>query len=223
MIKLVALDWNGTLFADMKATYEADNAVLKALGEKGVSYRDFLKHFDIPLKKYYMGLGLSEKKIDDNAELIQKTFHDYYEPRIQKVRTRANTRKILTHLKEQKIPAIIVSNHIKQKIIEQTDRLKITNYFDEILANDMNFSVMYKRAKQQRLAEYIEQKGFEKEEVLLVGDSIEEIQIAREIGALSVAITDGNCDTPRLKAAKPDYLISDLGSLESIISQINTA
>src|SRR3990167_7007849 len=111
MIKLLAFDWNGTLFADMKATYEADNAVLKTLGEKEVTYKDFLRHFDIPLKNYYLGLGLSEKKIDENSELIQNVFHAYYEPRIQKVRTRSNSRKVLTWLEEQKIPAIIESNH----------------------------------------------------------------------------------------------------------------
>ncbi|MEX0596714.1 MAG: HAD hydrolase-like protein, partial [Candidatus Paceibacterota bacterium] len=58
-------------------------------------------------------------------------------------------------------------------------------------------------------------------EVLIVGDTIEEVQIARHLGALVCSITHGNCSTNRLKEAKPDYLISDLGQIVNIVRKIN--
>lgn len=54
-------------------------------------------------------------------------------------------------------------------------------------------------------------------QVLVVGDNIEEIHVARELGTKIAAITHGNCSTARLKAAKPDYLINNLKEVRGII------
>ncbi|HSX19428.1 MAG TPA: HAD hydrolase-like protein [Candidatus Saccharimonadales bacterium] len=222
MIKLVAFDWNGTLLSDTYAVFHADNEVLKKLGEKEVSYGDFLKYFEVPIKNYYMSLGLSKKKVDENINLISDVFHDSYEEKAQKSRTRANTKTILKWLKKEKIPAIIISNHIKDKIQIHLKRLKIENYFEDVIGNYSKSSPLIEKNKQKRLVEYLDKSNINHKEVLIVGDSTEEIEIAKEIGAISVAISGGNISSSRLKAARPDYLITDLGNLINIVKEINT-
>lgn len=223
MIKLVAFDWNGTLFADTYAVFLGDNKVLTELGEKAVSFADFQKYFDVPVKNYYKALGISEKKVEEKSAFISEVFHAFYEPRAIKIRTRSHTKTLLKDLQKQKIPAIIISNHIKDKIEIHTKRLEIHDYFENILGNTSITSAMQSRSKMQRLINYLNKKHIEHKDVLIVGDTLEEVEIAKEIGALSAAITQGNCSTARLKAAKPDYLISDLGNLINIINEINTA
>ncbi|MBU6389618.1 HAD hydrolase-like protein [Patescibacteria group bacterium] len=63
--------------------------------------------------------------------------------------------------------------------------------------------------------------GLDFTEVLIVGDSMEEIEIAHSTGSVSVAITNGYYSTRRLKAVNPDYLIDNLIQLEDIIDTIN--
>jgi phosphoglycolate phosphatase len=135
MIKLVAFDWNGTLFSDTKACTKAVNEVLKVLGKKPVTVRDYQDHFDVPVTKTYIGLGITEKDVTTKSALIAKTFHTNYENKAQNLRTRANARKLLTWLHNRHISSIIFSNHIKNKIELQLKRLQIDNYFEGVLAN----------------------------------------------------------------------------------------
>ncbi len=223
MIKLVAFDWNGTILADTYAVFKADNEVLKRLGEKPVNFSDFLKHFDVPVKNYYLALGMDPKKLEANLDFISHTFHDIYESKVNRIRSRANARTVLKWLKKHEIESIIISNHIKDRIEEQLARLKLKNYISQVLGNFSISSAMKARNKQERLLEYLKETKTEPKEILIVGDSIEEVEIAKEIGALSAAITHGNVSTKRLKRAKPDYLISDLGNVINIVHEINTA
>ena len=91
MIKLVAFDWNGTLLADTRQIFAADNEVIKALGIREATYQEFLDTFDIPVKDYYMKLGASKLQLLRNAMKLETIFHSSYANRVLKVRTRAHT------------------------------------------------------------------------------------------------------------------------------------
>ncbi len=221
MIRLVAFDWNGTLFVDTLAVFAADNEALKSINHPPVSFSDFLKYFDVPVLNYYLALGVSKKVMEAKNKQMSDAFHNHYEKRAKKIRTRSHARQTLEWLRNKKIPTVFISNHIKERILEQTDRLKITNYFEEVIGNYEIYSAMNGRNKKERLHEYLKNKKIDPKEVLIIGDTVEEIHIAKELGTLSTAITHGNVSTIRLKKEKPDYLISDLGNLINIIREIN--
>jgi phosphoglycolate phosphatase len=120
------------------------------------------------------------------------------------------------------IPAIIFSNHILKDVDQHLKRLKIENYFHEVLAREKNdITLLRKRNKEQKLLAYIKKHGIHPNEVLCVGDTCEEIDIAKEHSMISVALTGGNVSATRLKASKPDYLIHNLVKLESIVRNLN--
>lgn len=77
------------------------------------------------------------------------------------------------------------------------------------------------RSKLEKLRNYMQDNKLSKEEVLIVGDSLEEIEIGKELGIRTVAVTDGFCSTKRLKAAKPDYLINSLKEIVKIVKKIS--
>jgi len=79
----------------------------------------------------------------------------------------------------------------------------------------------FKRSKGDKLKDYLKTNNVKPSEILVVGDTVEEIEIARELGAISVAITNGYNSTKRLKSKKPDYLLNDLRKIEGIITNIN--
>lgn len=221
MIKLVAFDWNGTLFADTIAVLEAVNEVHKVFALKSLTVKQFRETTRVPISEFYLANGMS-LEILKNPEQISSVFHTYYENRAKKIRTRQNTKILLSWLDKNKIDKIIFSNHVDEMIDQQLKRLKIKRYFSTILANPLKYTAMKNRTKKTRLQNYIKKIGINFDEILIVGDAIEEIEISKELGSLSVAITDGHYSTSRLKAAKPDYLISDLGNIVNIIREINS-
>lgn len=222
MIKLVAFDWNGTIFSDTLACYESVNEVLKFLNLKPVSLKTYQEHFDVPVTRTYLGLGISEEQINSKAAEIVKTFHTNYEIRAAKVRTRAYSRELLEWLSKNSVESIIFSNHIDEPIKKQLKRLGIENYFSAVLANSELDSSLKGRNKQEKLREYIQNNNLLPKEVLIIGDTVEEIEIGKELNVITVAITHGFCSTPRLKAANPDYLINNLREVVRITKGINS-
>ena len=59
--------------------------------------------------------------------------------------------------------------------------------------------------------------------MIIVGDSIEEIEIGRKFGMKTVAYTQGDYTPYRLKKKKPDFLIDNLKQLKSIIKKLKYA
>lgn len=219
MIKLVAFDWNGTLFSDALACVESVNQVLKLFNIKPVTVNHFREHFDVPVTRSYLGLGIPQKQLEDRAEEIVKTFHENYEKRAVGIRTRAYTRDLLKWLAEHSIESIIFSNHIDEAIKPQLKRLKIENYFSSVLANSELTTSLKGRNKKEKLRDYIALKNLKSAEVLVVGDTIEEVEIGKELGLITVAITNGFCSTKRLKNMEPDYLIDNLKQVIDIIKR----
>ncbi len=221
MIKLVAFDWNGSIFADTFAIYESNNESFKLLNIEPISFKTFQKYFDVPVKKFFMALGASEEDLNRKASQVANAFHSQYELRVAKVRSRAYAKTLLDYLSKNNITSVIFSNHIVKSIKRQLKRLKIDRYFSEVIANSYLESALKGRGKKDRLKKYMNDKNLLPGDVLIIGDTVEEIEIGKEIGIKTVAITHGNCSVSRLKNAKPDYLIYNLKEVIDIIKKLN--
>jgi len=222
MIKLVAFDYNGTLIADTRPILEGVNIVLKTFGKKPISHKEFLEEFDIPISIAYKNHGLDPDLIEDGHKKISQIFHPFYEDRVAKIRTRANARKVLKFLKQKGVRSIVFSNHTQDGVSRQLKRLGLEPYLEAVIANPERHHALIQRSKENKLKSYLLAKKLQPSEILIVGDTIEEIQIAKSLGSIVCSITHGNCSTTRLKAAKPDYLINNLGELIRILKKLNT-
>lgn len=223
MIKLVAFDWNGTILADTNAIVAGDNAVLKYFGRKNTTLKEVQDKFTIPVKNFYIAMGLNPKILDKNPDKMWSIFQNAYEPLENKCRSRAGAKLILQFLKNNGIKAVIFSNHMIQHIQKQLKRLNIYNYIDTILARELNDSSHFHiKSKDKKISELVHKLTIKPKEVLIVGDTDEEIDIAKFFGYYSIALTGGNTSTPRLRAMKPDFLIHNLKDLKQIIIKLNS-
>lgn len=217
MIKLVVFDWNGTLFSDANACMAADNHILKFYGGKPVNLKTFRETIIIPARDFYVRHGVKIDRLIKNSEEQGEVFHSFYEERAKKCRARKGAREILKWLKSNSVNSIILSNHTTRGIAFQLDRLKFGGYIETVLANSELDTAMKKRNKFEKLKDYIKTKNYGKDEILIVGDSPEEAEIAKGLGIKSVLITDGYYSNSRLRDSKPDYIIKNLKQLKKII------
>lgn len=217
MIKLIVFDWNGTLIADTRACMDADNHVLQTFGGTAVDLQTYRQTIIIPAINFYVQHGCNREELLGNSQRLGEAFHKYYEPRAVKVRTRIGTRRLLEWLQASKIGAVILSNHTVQGINDQLQRLRLMKYFSEVLANNALDSSMKGQNKREKLEVCFKKSGLLPSEVLIVGDSPEEIEMGRHVGIITVAITDGYYARNRLVKSKPDYLINKPSDLISII------
>ena len=219
MIKLVVFDWNGVLIEDVVATVAVDKQVFKAFGHKPINLKRYQEIFTMPVKDFFIAAGFTKAEMDKNAVRIQEMFHKLYESRIAKIRTRTGAKKLLAFLEERGIDAVILSNHTKESITSHLKRLGIEKYFSRVIANDIH-ATMQTKNKAQKLVEVVRTSSHKKGEMLIIGDSVEEIEAARASGIRAVSITGGYYSERRLREAKPDHVIHNLQDLIPIIKAL---
>jgi len=215
MIKLVTFDWNGTLLADTQACMDAGNHVIKTFGGKPLPKNEYKRVFDFPTLEFYCNQGADREALIAND--YAGVFHEYYEPRASKCHTRRGAREVLSWLDDKSIDSVILSNHIKDAIIQQLQRLSIKEYFAEVLGNEDAKSTASGKNKIQRIHNYLSQTNYDPKESIIIGDSPEDIGIGKELGMQTIAITDGYFSTSRLRASNPDHIISNLAQMIYII------
>jgi phosphoglycolate phosphatase len=218
MVKLVVFDWNGTLLADFQAVLEGVEQELKVLGLPPMTAAAYRQHYDTPLVNFYKSIGVSAEEFEAKHMAIAKAFHAYYEPRVAKAHTRQGARKTLQFLKKQGIACVIVSNHTMEGIYFQLERLKLTDYFDAVLANE-GIGLNHYEGKQARVHHYLRDNNFLPSQTAIIGDTIEEVRIGRNLGLKTVALTGGYNSITRLRKAEPDVLIHKLPDIVNVIKE----
>ena len=217
MTYLAVFDWNGTLFDDITANHIGGNAALKALGKDPISLETYRDTFDFPIIHFYKRNGIN---VDDYLEDISKAngaFFPIYEELAAKCPARDHAKEILAWCNEQNITTLILSNHIKESIEQNLKRLDLLDHIDHISSNPHDNDIVLKMNKQERLEKFMADHGFEPEKAFIIGDSLEEPEIGKNTGMISISITGGCISEKRLKKADPDYLIRKLPELKEIL------
>ena len=215
----IVFDWNSTLLDDIEALHSSTNVLLAGEGHKPVSLEFFQDHYEIPFGRLYHNLGLEAPQVQRLLELENSAFHDHYEPRAATAALREGAMEILNHAHTKGVSSFILSNHLVEPIRTQLRRLGIEHFFTEVLAY-ADRSVQFKdMSKGERLRRFRVEHGMSDHPTIIVGDSVEEIDIAQEQKFISVAITGGCVSEQRLRAAKPDYIIHSLRELPAILTE----
>jgi len=216
-IKLVIFDWNGTIISDTKEILKGANAVFNFLNAPELSFERFQEIVDVPISEYSKKNGVDPEQFDIHKEKISKIFSSTYEPLAEKLSPRIGTIEMLTFLKEKSIDTFIVSNHPVKEVERLVNQFGLSDYFEETIGADNQKIVYSHRGKKEKVMDLIKRKNVLPSETIIVGDTGEEIEIARELGLLSIAITDGFWNRKRLIEAGPDFLIDNIGEIISII------
>ena len=208
MTKLVVWDWNGTLLADTQLCVDAGNHVIETFGGKGPSREEYLERFSFPVIDFYAQYGADREAM--LAGNFSQVFHEYYKRGSSNCRTRRGARVVLDWLRHQSIDSLILSNHLQPEIVEQLGRLGIESYFQAVLAHQDTNSTATGNNKVGRVKEYLTKNSYAPGQIVVIGDSPEDMHIGREIGAKTIGITDGYFSLNRLRASQPDYLVTNL-------------
>lgn len=219
MVRLAVFDWNGTILADMQAVVEGMNQELKVIDHRPITVREYQEIYDTPTVNMWDKLGVSRKKFEANRMEMAKIFHAYYEPRVARARTRSGARKTLAALQKAGVTSIVLSNHTMEGIYFQVERLRLSDYFKDILANE-GPGMNHYQGKQERLAEYMRTYRHLPEKTIIIGDTVEEVRIGRNLGLKTACVSGGYNSLARLRHANPDILVNHLPDILKEIKEL---
>ena len=199
MKKLIVYDLDGTLVDTLEDLTQAANHML------GQFQKPPLLPADI---RRFVGHGVHElvKRCfqTDNPEQIGAgvtIFRAYYaEHLLDQSRLYPNARKVLDYFRQQGRVQVVITNKPTRESERILEGLKVAGYFTQILGAEAGYP---RKPDPSVLHALMRRLDLSSEEVLLIGDSVIDVETARNAGCKAVAITHGFGDVGELRRAVP--------------------
>lgn len=208
--QLIFWDWNGTLLDDTETCVESMNAILNKRSMPKLDTEKYRSLFRFPVKDYYVDLGFDFKK--EKFEELSVEFIQEYNNRSDKLKLHNSALKTLAYFKSLRIPQVIISA-MEQKMLENLlNVFSIYKYFDDI--NGVND--IYASGKTHLAKEYLASNPVNAHEILFIGDTLHDAEVAHEIGCDVVLVSNGHNSFERLKL-NGHKVIADLSDLKNVL------
>jgi phosphoglycolate phosphatase len=194
-------DWNGTLLNDVDMCVEVISTLLEDHELPKITRDDYRKKFGFPVRGYYESLGFDFKRVP--FEKVADEFIKRYRKAVTKCDLFPGARELLHNLRSNhKRRHSILSAAGEADLQELVAQLGIEHHFDHIFGLSDNYAV----SKIDRGHELIQQIGLPLKELVLVGDTDHDVEVASALGIDAILLADGHQTYERLKAVHPHTL-----------------
>lgn len=186
MIRHVVWDWNGTLLADQSAVLDALNALLAGLGRPPTDMATYRRLYTRPVRRFYE--RLLEREIDDAGWAdLDLAFHDAYGRVVRAVDLDDQARPALAHVAATGRSQSLLSMAQHDHLVEMVDHHDLAHHFDRVDGLDG----IGGGHKAQWLHAHLDALSVARaDEVLVVGDALDDAAAAHDVGT-GVVLFDG--------------------------------
>lgn len=212
MVKLIITDIGGVLVKTDEAIIQCIEKVFSdndiPLGSKddllsafGVSIFDYIKNY-LP------------KEFKDKADFCYDEFKKIYPDKaLHLMKVFSGVDETLLFLKEKNIKVAVLSCMIKKEVQQNLSLLKFNDFKVVFSLEDYG----HKRPLPNGLNMIMQKLNVKPEETMYVGDTINDIKMAKNAKVISVAVKTGAQDNNLLMKENPDYLLESFFELKKIL------
>lgn len=209
-VKYLIWDWNGTLFNDVQLGVDIINNLLNQNNLPQISCERYRDIFTFPVSDYYKTAGFDFSKT--SFEILGKLFMDEYEKRKYKMNLFDGAREILELAKNKGIGQSVLSAYKHDTLVEILKHYQISEYFENVSGLDN----IYAGSKEHLGIELRKKLNFKKEEILFIGDTLHDADVAKGMDVNCVLISNGHQSAERLMA-NGNIVLSDIRELKNLI------
>jgi phosphoglycolate phosphatase len=184
--KHIIWDWNGTLLDDVNIAIDAMNNLLKKRSLPLLDMEKYKEIFIFPVKDYYARLGfnfMAEPFEKLAAEFISEFSSDKYQFRLYD-----GVEEVLDRISNLGISQSILSASQEQELNKDVSKLNINDYFVRIAGLSNHCAA----SKVERGKNLLNDLGLKPDEVLLIGDTAHDYEVATELGCGCLLICNGH-------------------------------
>jgi phosphoglycolate phosphatase len=184
--KHVIWDWNGTLFNDVALCCDIMNGIRSRRNMPQITLEKYRKVFTFPVKKYYEELGLDVS--NENWEILSHEFINDYEKRKYECALYDDALNVLHNFSNLGITQSILSAYSQNTLEEIVAKFNIDVHFEKLVGLDN----IYAESKMANGKKWMSELSHSEHEVLLIGDTVHDYEVASEIGADCLLISSGH-------------------------------
>jgi phosphoglycolate phosphatase len=187
-------DWNGTLLNDLDFCISCINVLLNNRNLPLLNRNTYKEVFSFPVKDYYEAIGFNFNEEDFSVPAHE--FIELYNENIKSCSLHPAANKVLQFFREKGVRQFVLSAMHRDMLIETLKHHKILDYFEGVAGLDDFYAV----SKIERGLQLIDEFRIEKNTSLIIGDTIHDFEVARELGIQCILIADGHQSEQRLKS-----------------------
>jgi phosphoglycolate phosphatase len=195
MYQHVIWDWNGTLLDDVWLCVEVVNAQLSRRGLGGISAQRYQELFGFPLRDYCRRLGFDLER--ESYEAISDEFVALYERRRLECGLRQGALEALSAIQRAGLEQSLLSAYKEERLREMVNYFGLGGFFSAAVGLDDH----YAQGKVERGKRRMEELGWREDEVILIGDTDYDLEVARQMGVDCLLVAGGYQSRQRLEAA----------------------
>ena len=191
--KYIIWDWNGTILDDLQINFEVENTLLNRRGRTLIKDIDeYQEKFQFPIIKFYESLDfdLENEKFED----IAREYVLEFDERFYELETFPDAESVIRDFKFKGIEQIILSQTEQRWLEKQVAFHDMDYLFSELLgARDI-----YVKGKVSIALEWITKNDIDTSQVLMVGDTLHDYEVAETLGCDCILIARGHQSKDRL-------------------------
>lgn len=192
----VVWDWNGTLLDDAACCVSVLNGMLARRGLPLITVEQYRAVFTFPVRDYYQCIGFDFQK--ETFEDAGREFIASYEAQRHTCALYPESRWALEQVAASGKSQSLLSAYAQNALASIVKSLGIEHFFEHLIGSD-NIYALGKVAQGQRLLAAL---AHAPEEIVLVGDTLHDVEVATAMGVACILLTHGHQSKPRLQSAK---------------------
>jgi len=203
-------DWNGTMLDDVKLCVDVGNNLFRKKNIPLISVEKYKSIFTIPVKEYYIAAGFDFE--EESFEVVGKEWMDEYEERKYECSLHNGLINVMEKLNGIQISQSILSAYKQDNLNDMVKRFGLEKYLEHIVGLDNIYAASKLHLGKQLIAKLGNGHG----ETLFIGDTVHDFDVANEIGAECILISNGHQN--REKLLETGTIVYD--SLEEFYNEI---
>ncbi len=191
--KYIIWDWNGTILDDLQLNFEVENTLLSRRGRRLIRDIDeYHEKFQFPIIKFYESLDFDLE--NERFEDIAREYVLEFDERFYELETFTDAESAIRDFKFKGIEQVILSQTEQRWLEKQVAFHEMDYLFTELLgARDI-----YVKGKVGIALEWITKNNIDTSQVLMVGDTLHDFEVAETIGCDCILIARGHQSKERL-------------------------
>jgi pyrophosphatase PpaX len=205
----VLFDWDGTLIDSYHADTSAYLAMFREMGI-GWGLKELEKNYSPNWYQVYRTAKLPRRLWND-ADRAWRSHYAKHRPKLI-----TGVRRVLSRLGGKHSLGLVTSGD-RDRVLRQLREFRLTRLF---AARVCSGDTLRKKPHPEPLRLALRQMELEPASCVYVGDSAQDVEMARSAGVLAIGVLGPFPTERRLRAARPEFLIRSLEELPDVLRRL---
>lgn len=206
----IIFDFDGVIINSYKVQEMAYQEVYDNLEkEYKPTFQDFLSHSGNSLKNIFDILGIPQEMI--------KLYVDKSRELINEISLHSDMEQLLIFLNSHQASCALLTGKESMRTYEILNKFKLKEHFQEIVCSDQ---LSHAKPHPEGVKICTERMGKRKEEMLIIGDAVNDIKCGKNAGITTIAVLWGEGKKEDFVREDADFIVSDKDELQELLRQL---